>query len=88
MLRATPALLGLFSVVTLQAHAALSHSSPAIRQSAWYAKPAPTFADVLALVRRHLWTRTTFCGLLRGGDLVKIPRAVVDHLADLLCYAA
>ncbi len=38
ILRTTPALLGLFSLVTLQAYAALSRSSPAIRQSAWYAK--------------------------------------------------
>ena len=88
ILRTTPALLGLFSLVTVQAHAALSNSSLAIRQSAWYDKPAPTFADALAVVRRHLWTHTTFCGLPHAGDLVKIPRALVDHLADLLCYAA
>lgn len=88
ILRTTPALLGLFSLVTVQAHAALSSSSsPALRQSAWYAKPAPTFADALAVVRRHLWTHTTFCGLPRTGDLVKMPRALVDHLAGLLCYA-
>jgi len=74
--------------VTLQAHAALSNSSPAIRQSAWYAKPVPTFADALAVVRRHLWMHTTFCGLPKAGDRVKIPRALVDHLASLLCYAA
>jgi len=88
ILRTTPALLGLFSLVTVQAHAALSNSSPAIRQSAWYAKPSPTFADALALVRRHRWTHTTFCGLANAGDLVKIPRALADHLAGLLCYAA
>jgi hypothetical protein len=88
ILRTTPALLGLFSLVTVQAHAALSHASPAIRQSAWYATPAPTFADALAVVRRHLWTHTTFCGLPSAGDVVKIPRALVDHLAGLLCYAA
>jgi hypothetical protein len=88
ILRTTPALLGLFSLVTVQAHAALSNSSPAIRQSAWYAKPSPTFADALAVVRRHLWTHTTFCGLPHAGDRVKIPRALADHLAGLLCYAA
>jgi hypothetical protein len=87
ILRTTPALLGLFSLVTLQAHAALSHSSLAIRQSAWYAKPSPTFADALAVVRRHLWVHATFCGLPNAGDLVKMPRALVDHLAGLLSYA-
>jgi hypothetical protein len=88
ILRTTPALLGLFSLVTIQAHATLSNSSSAIRQSAWYAKPSPTFADALALVRRHLWMHTTFCGLPSTGDRVKIPRALVNHLAGLLCYAA
>jgi DDE superfamily endonuclease len=88
ILRTTPALLGLFSLVTLQAHTALSHASPALHESAWYDKPAPTFADALAVVRRHLWTHTTFCGLPHAGDLMKIPRALVDHLAGLLCYAA
>ena len=88
ILRTTPALLGLFSLVTLQAHATLSRSSPAIRQSAWYTKPSPTFADALALVRRHLWVHATFCGLPHAGDLVKMPRALVDHLAGLLSYAA
>jgi hypothetical protein len=88
ILRTTPALLGLFSLVTVQAHAALSNSSSAMRQSAWYAKPSPTFADALALVRRHLWMHTTCCELPDAGDLVKLPRALVDHLAGLLCYAA
>jgi hypothetical protein len=87
ILRTTPALLGLCSLVTLQAYAALSRSSPAIRQSAWYAKPSPTFADALALVRRHLWVHATFCGLPNAGDRVKIPRALADHLAGLLSYA-
>ena len=87
-MRTTPALLGLFSLVTGQAHAALSHSSSAIRQSAWYAKPSPTCADALAVVRRHRWMHTPFCGLPRAGDLVKMPRVLVDHLAGLLCYAA
>ena len=91
ILRTTPALLGLFSLVTLQAHYAhtgLTSSSLAPCQSAWYAKTTPTFADALALVRRDLWTHTTFCGLPNAGDRVKIPRALVDHLAGLLCYAA
>jgi hypothetical protein len=73
ILRTTPALLGLFSFVTVHAHHAYTrrtHSSSAadttaptdVRQSAWYTKATPTFADALALVRRDLWTHTTFCG--------------------------
>jgi hypothetical protein len=87
--RTTPVLLGLFSLVTLLAHDHLSTgASLSLRPSAWYAKPLPTFADALALVRRQLWTQTTFPTSPPDSDLVKVPRAWVDHLHDLLCYAA
>jgi hypothetical protein len=85
--RTTPALLGLCSLVTLLAHAQIPAVAP-IRRSAWYAKPLPTFADALALVRRQLWTEVTFQRLPAESDPVNIPRALLDHLADLLCYAA
>jgi hypothetical protein len=85
--RTTPALLGLFSLVTLLAHAQLPAGAP-IRRSAWYCKPHPTFADALALVRRQLWTPATFHTLPAESDLVNFPRAFINHLADLLCYAA
>jgi hypothetical protein len=87
--RTTPALLGLFSLVTLLAHGQLHpRPTPPIPQSAWYAKSLPTFADALALVRRQLWTQSTFPTSLPDADLVKVPRALVDHLRSLLCYAA
>jgi hypothetical protein len=88
--RTTPALMGLCSVVTLLAHQSLGSTSPAgaLRQAAWYVKGAPTFSDALALVRRQLWTQMIFPTSRGAPDLVKVPRAVVDHLTDLLCYAA
>ena len=53
--RTTPVLLGLFSWITLAAHA-LQERHPMIqRRAAWYDKPSPTFVDAIALVRRHLW---------------------------------
>jgi hypothetical protein len=85
--RTTPALLGLFSLVTLLAHAQIPTRAP-IRRAAWYCKPLPTFADALALVRRHLWTKGTFHTSLPESDLVNIPRPLLNHLAELLCYAA
>ena len=55
--RTTPVLLGLFSWITLAAHA-LQERHPMIqRRAAWYDKPSPTFVDAIALVRRHLWRR-------------------------------
>src|SRR5260370_1319714 len=85
--RTTPALLGLFSLVTLLAHAQIPADAP-LRRSTWYVKPFPTFADALALARRRLWTGATFPTSLAESDLVNIPRTLIDHLADLLCYAA
>jgi hypothetical protein len=87
--RTTPALLGLFSLVTLLAHEQLqAYPASPIRQSAWYTKSLPTFADALALVRRQLWTQTIIPTSPANADLVKVPRAFLDHLHSLLCYAA
>src|SRR5262249_23734337 len=85
--RTTPALLGLFSLVPLLAHAQIPAAAPG-RQSAWYCKALPTFADALSLVRRQLWTEATFHTSPAASDLVTIPRTLFNHWADLLCYAA
>jgi DDE superfamily endonuclease len=88
--RTTPALLGLFSIVTLFAHQRMRRSMQAIRKAAWYRKSRPTFADALALVRKELWAQEeqTFCGSPSATDTVKVPRAFVERLTDAVCYAA
>ncbi len=86
--RTTPALLGLFSLVTLFAHQRMAHSTETVRRAAWYHKPSPTFSDTLALVRKELWAHATFRRSLRELDTVKVPRAFVEHLTETLCYAA
>lgn len=89
--RTTPALLGLFSLVTVLAHARYGHETThlaSMHVAAWYTKPAPTFSDALALVRRQLWTQTTFPTSPSDADVEKVPRALLTHLTDLLCYAA
>lgn len=88
ILRTTPALFGLFSLVTLYAHPRMGPTSDLVRQAAWYHKPLPTFADALALVRRELWGQVAFCMSHRETDLVKVPRALLERFADALCYAA
>jgi hypothetical protein len=75
-------------VVTLLAHRLLGEQPCPVRRAAWYAKPLPTFSDTLALVRHHLWTHTDFRLSSCESDSQKVPRALVDHLAHLLCYAA
>ena len=85
--RTTPALLGLFSLVTLVAHHLQSSQKFSLRQAAWYAKPLPTFADAFALVRQSLWS-CTFSMSHPDTDMVKIPRALLERLTDTLGYAA
>jgi hypothetical protein len=86
--RTTPALLGLFSLVTLFAHQRMALGGKFVRRAAWYEKPRPTFSDALALARRELWAQATFCGSSRETDTVKVPRAFVERLTDAVCYAA
>jgi len=86
--RATPALLGLFSLVTLLAHDRMTQTPAPVRRAAWYPKQVPTFSDAIALVRRSLWARMTFCMSPPGEDLMKVPRALIEHLSEMLCYAA
>ncbi len=86
--RTTPALLGLFSLVTLLAHPHLTASPCQIRQAAWYRKRAPTFADALALVRQEIWAHETFRISSDDAEMVKVPRALVERLTETLCYVA
>jgi hypothetical protein len=53
--RTTPVVLGLFSLVTLLALRLSQNGKIPVPPTAWYHKVEPTFADCLALVRRHLW---------------------------------
>ena len=86
--RTTPALLGLFSFVTLFAHYRMRQAASAFRRAAWYHKAHPTFADALALVRKELWANATFYGSPANPETVKVPRAFVERLTDAVCYAA
>ena len=88
--RTTPALMGLFSLVTLFAHRHISAGADALRKTAWYDKRHPTFSDALAVVRKKLWAQeqATFRGSARETDTVKVPRAFVERLTDVVCYAA
>jgi hypothetical protein len=86
--RTTPILFGLFSVVTLLAHEHAGETALVVRQAAWYHKDEPTFADALAVVRRDLWQHLAFRASAAESELVKVPRALLDHLTETLAYAA
>lgn len=88
--RTAPALLALFSVVTLLAHQHMAKGTDAVRRTAWYDKKHPTFSDALAMVRKELWAQeeATFCGSPQENDTVKVPREFMERLTDAVCYAA
>ena len=61
--RSTPALLGLFSLVTLWADRIKGEHG--VLPDRWYPKANPTFSDALALVPLELWTSPT-CHRITG----------------------
>lgn len=88
ILRTSPALLGLFSFVTLLAFL-LSPSHPVpVRSAAWYHKSQPTFSDTLAFVRQYLWLNIKFLNSPSQTALLVFPETLVHGLLDTLCYAA
>ena len=85
ILRTTPALLGLFSLVTLwatQLHTGQGLLPECVR---WYPKHAATFSDALALVRRELWTSPTFAPLWPDRDVPKLSPDVLSRLLLVAC---
>jgi hypothetical protein len=89
--RTAPAMLALFSVVTLLAHQYMGEGSCLVRGAAWYDKRDPTFSDALAVVRKELWAaerQQSFYGSGLETETVEIPREFMERLTDALCYAA
>jgi len=88
ILRTTPVLLGLFSIVTLFAHQLLQGREMPMRQAAWHRKTLPTFSDILDFVRQHLWPVRISWMSPKESDMVKIPKVLLTRLSDALAYAA
>jgi hypothetical protein len=88
IVRTTPALLGLFSLITLVAHQMLQGQDMPARQAAWYQKELPTFSDTIALVRQQLWPVSISWISGPQPDVVIIPKALFERLTDTLAYAA
>ncbi len=85
ILRTTPALLGLFSLVTLWASRLAAEHGPTPERVSWCPKPLPTFSDALALVRRELWTAQAFASSLDDRQVRKVPADLLDRLLLVAC---
>jgi len=86
--RTTPCLLALFSLVTLWASDLAARGLVQPRRAAWYAKPAVTFSDALAAVRRQLWIAQAFSTSPHAQNMATIPRPLLDSLTEAACYPA
>ncbi len=80
ILRTTPVLLGLFSLVTLWADRIRAQRGLLPEGLRWYPKADPTFSDALARVRRELWTAPTFAtGANSGPRRLSQPARTLDR---------
>lgn len=85
--RTTPALLSLYSIITLTAQQLIEKGATGIRSTAWYRKTRPTFSDALAWVRRHIWDHSHFSMSQQETDMIQMPRALFERFMDAVCYA-
>jgi hypothetical protein len=88
IMRTTPALLGLFSLVTLWAHDLAAETPPVPATAAWYPKSHCTFSDAIAAVRRQIWHHQVSFVSRCHRDSIKTPRQLWDCAANALAYAA
>ena len=90
ILRTTPVLFGLFSLITLWADD-LARAAPATLRpntAAWYQKREPTFSDAIAAVRRVLWCPPDFSASWWDSESVTIPGGLLKRFVQTLCLAA
>jgi hypothetical protein len=86
--RTTPALLELFSFVTLFAHQRMIQAARCFSAGSLVPQDLPAFADTLALVRKELWAQATFCGSSADAETARVSRTFVERLTDAVCYVA
>ncbi len=96
--RATPCLLGIFSIVVILAKRLCPEGLP-VRQAAWYVKEQATFRDALCAVREHRWTsgfgfpdpksvRHNTVESPFHADYRLIPAYLFTAMQEMACYAA
>ncbi|MCW8308021.1 transposase [Acidiphilium sp. PA] len=90
ILRTTPALLGLFSLITVWADELARTTNTAVRPNAaaWYCKREPTFSDAIAAVRRVLWALPNLSTSRQPGETITISTKLVNRLFQTLSMAA
>ncbi len=88
ILRTTPVLLGLFTIVTMLAQRLAAGGKVPVNETAWYSKQEASFSDYLALVRKHCWAVENFVKSGCEAESALIPSKVFDHFVSCPALAA
>jgi hypothetical protein len=88
ILRTTPVLLGLFSIVTLWVHDLSKSRKLKPRTAAWYPKAVLTFSDAIAAVRREIWRHQISFMSRPSRDSIEIPAIIWQRMENALAHAA
>lgn len=87
ILRTTPALLGLFSLIVVWMSDITASSTINPLTTAWYYKTSLTFSDAIAAVRRQIWRHQSLCISPSDRDAIKIPPHIWDRMTTALSHA-
>ncbi len=79
ILRITPALLSLFSLVTLLANAHVQKDNLPVQRTAWYVKKLPTFSDALSIVQQTLVSQILFRTSPVHSEAQKLPATLSKY---------
>lgn len=84
--RTTPALFGLFSLVTLFVHALYPDGRLPLPQAGWYPKTQASFHDLLTLVRQACWRHLLFQTDALSPNLALLSPLGLERLLAAVCY--
>lgn len=86
--RTTPALFGLYTIVTMLAMRMSEGGDIPVGQTAWYKKKEATFSDCIALVRRRMWQARKLVKSGEKADFINFVSENYELLIDSLPLAA
>ena len=86
--RTTPALMALFSIITIWADRLFHSQKLTVFQTTWYEKTFPTFSDAIASVRYRIWRQQLSLQSNFSPDCKKSLLNIYEHLAFMAARAA
>jgi hypothetical protein len=87
IMRTTPSLLALYSLVTVWAGEVLGQTNRPYA-AAWYKKTEFTFTDAIGAIRLVLWSEDLYRHCPSNPEMHKIPPGRLIRMAQALCFAA